>query len=102
MQCTADGIIERAEWSGRYGKLVIVDHGNGMETWYAHLSRMDVIPGQDIRMGQIVGLSGGTGRVTSPHLHYEVRRLGAPLNPYNFLRGPLSASTVTGSRDLPF
>jgi len=102
VQCTADGVVERAEWSGRYGKLVIVDHGNGMETWYAHLSRLDVVPGQDIRMGQIVGLSGGTGRVTSPHLHYEVRMGGGPVNPYPYLRGPLSASTTSHPRDLPF
>jgi murein DD-endopeptidase MepM/ murein hydrolase activator NlpD len=60
VHATADGIVARAEWSGRYGKLVIIDHGHDIQTWYAHLSQMDVIPGQEIRRSEVLGLSGGT------------------------------------------
>ena len=100
VHATADGIVARAEWSGRYGKLVIIDHGHDIQTWYAHLSQMDVIPGQEIRRGGILGLSGGTGRVTSPHLHYEVRQNGNPMNPSRFLRG--AASAMPAIPDFPF
>ncbi len=68
-----------------YGRLIVVDHLNGLNTYYAHLSRIDVIPGQEVRLGQIVGGCGASGRVTSPHLHYEVRRGGSPVNPYPYL-----------------
>ena len=84
-RATADGIVVFAERSGGYGRLVIVDHGNGYETYYAHLSRFDVIPGQEVRQGEPVGAVGATGRVTAPHLHYEVRVRRAPVNPYRFL-----------------
>lgn len=100
VHAAADGVVASAEWSGRYGKMVVIDHGNGMQTWYAHLSRFDVMAGQEIRVGQIVGQSGGTGRVTSPHLHYEVRVGGAPVNPYPYL----SKTSVDNARqrDFPF
>jgi murein DD-endopeptidase MepM/ murein hydrolase activator NlpD len=100
VHATADGIVARAEWSGRYGKLVIIDHGHDLQTWYAHLSEMDVIPGQEIRRGGVLGLSGGTGRVTSPHLHYEVRQNGNPMNPSRFLRG--AATAMPAEPDFPF
>ena len=100
VHASADGIVLRAEWSGRYGKLVVIQHGNGMQTFYAHLSRFDVIPGQDARQGQVIGYSGATGRVTAPHLHYEVRVGGTPINPYPYLsRTSLLAVHKT---DLPF
>jgi murein DD-endopeptidase MepM/ murein hydrolase activator NlpD len=85
VRVTADGVVAHTGWNGRYGKLVIVDHGNGVQTYYAHLSEYLVVPGQDVRQGQTVALSGGTGRVTSPHLHYEVRLGGNPVNPYRYL-----------------
>ena len=85
VRATADGIVLHAEWFGSYGKAVLIDHGNGVQTLYAHLSRFDVVPGQEIRRGDTVGRSGATGRVTSPHLHYEVRMRGTPVNPYPFL-----------------
>jgi murein DD-endopeptidase MepM/ murein hydrolase activator NlpD len=101
VRVTADGIVQQAEWGGAYGKLIVVDHGSGRSTFYAHLSRVDVIPGQDVRMGQIVGAAGATGRVTSPHLHYEVREGGGPINPYKFLSRS-SIMPATGSRTLGF
>ena len=91
-RATADGIVIFADRSGGYGRLVIVDHGNGYETYYAHLSRFDVIPGQEIRQGEPVGAVGATGRVTAPHLHYEVRVRRAPVNPYRFLVAKTAAT----------
>ena len=87
VHATADGIVMFADRSGGYGRLVIIDHGNGYETYYAHLSRVDVIDGQEIRQGELVGAVGATGRVTAPHLHYEVRVHKAPVNPYRYLQG---------------
>jgi len=100
VKAAADGVISVAEFYGGYGRLVVVDHGNGMQTYYAHLSRINVIPGQEVRRGQIVGLSGASGRVTSPHLHYEVRQGGTPINPYIFLAK--SATGAGTAKDLPF
>ena len=102
IRCTADGIVKSAEWSGAYGKLVVIDHGGGVETYYAHLSAFDVIPGQDVRRSQVIGRSGGTGRVTSPHLHYEVRQGGAPVNPYKYLARSLVLGDTPVQKDLPF
>ena len=102
IRVAADGIVKSAEWSGAYGKLIVVDHGAGIETYYAHMSGFDVIPGQDVRRGQVIGRSGGTGRVTSPHLHYEVRQGGAPVNPYKYLVRSLVADGTPVQKDLPF
>jgi murein DD-endopeptidase MepM/ murein hydrolase activator NlpD len=84
---TADGTVVYASFFAGYGRLVIVDHGNGMETYYAHLSKFDVVEGQDVRRSEIVGRVGMTGKATAPHLHYEVRVGHAPVNPYRFLAG---------------
>ena len=100
VHAAADGIIYSAEYTSAYGKLVIIDHGNGMRTWYAHLSEFGVIPGQEIRRGEVIGLSGNTGRVTAPHLHFEVRMGGSPVNPYPYLTRSAMLQQVTP--DLPF
>lgn len=100
VRTTADGIVSVAEWWRGYGKLVVVDHGNGLSTYYAHLSRIDVVAGQEVRRSSIIGATGATGRATSPHLHYEVRRGGNPINPYTFLARYDSGETP--QRDLPF
>lgn len=85
VRATADGVVTGAQWSGAYGKLVKLDHGNGIETYYAHLSHFLVRPGQAVRRGQVIALSGRTGRVTGPHVHYEVRLRGTPVNPLDFV-----------------
>lgn len=85
VQATGDGFVKHAEWGGAYGRLVVIDHGNNFETFYAHLSRFNVVTGQIVRRGEIIGTSGSTGRVSGPHLHYEVRRGGIPINPYPYL-----------------
>lgn len=85
VRVTADGVVEKAQWDGGYGKLIVVDHGNGVETYYAHLASVLVVPGLEVRKGQIIAFSGGTGHTTGPHLHYEVRLGGVPVNPYKYL-----------------
>jgi murein DD-endopeptidase MepM/ murein hydrolase activator NlpD len=102
VHAAADGIVEHASWGGQYGNLVVIDHGNGMQTWYAHLSRFLVVPGQEIRRGDILGRSGATGRVTAPHLHYEVRVGGTPVNPYKYLTTSSVAQSAPLKKDLPF
>jgi murein DD-endopeptidase MepM/ murein hydrolase activator NlpD len=98
---TADGVVVSAGWAGHYGKLVVVDHGNGVQTYYAHLSQFMVLPGQEVRRGEVVALSGGTGRVTSPHVHYEVRLRGTPVNPYKYLaKSQISLPTKPEHSDL--
>ncbi len=99
VRAAADGVVTHAEWSGRYGMLVVIEHGNGMQTFYAHLSRFNVVPGQEARQGQVVAYSGATGRVTAPHLHYEVRVGGTPINPYPYLT---KTSLVAVHKDFPF
>lgn len=102
VRVTADGVVASAEWGGAYGKLIVVDHGNGLQTYYAHLSRMDVIPGQEVRMGQVIAGAGATGRVTSPHLHYEVRRGGGPVNPYTYLSKSVMTAGASSTREFGF
>ena len=95
----ADGVVYQAEYSSGWGRMVVVDHGNGMRTLYAHLSRYEVVPGQEIRRGMVVGYSGQSGRATSPHLHFEVLRGGVAVNPYPYLA---KSSLVQTTSDLPF
>ena len=76
------GIVQFAGWYHGYGNLIVVAHGGGITTHYAHLSSFDVELGARVERGTIVGRAGSTGRATSPHLHYEVRLDGNPLNPF--------------------
>ncbi len=92
VKAAADGVVSYAQYYGGYGRLVIVTHNSGVETYYAHLSKFDVIAGQEIRQGELVGRVGSTGRVTAPHLHYEVRVGGAPVNPYRYLVRSIAAT----------
>ncbi|MFQ9514548.1 MAG: M23 family metallopeptidase [Eubacterium sp.] len=83
----AEGIVERAYYSESYGYNVLVSHGNGLETRYAHLSRLNVSSGEYVKQKQVLGLSGSTGDSTGPHLHFEVINNGKKVNPLNFLKG---------------
>jgi len=76
------GIVQFAGWYHGYGNMIIVAHGGGVTTHYAHLSSFDVQAGAHVERGTIIGRAGSTGRATSPHLHYEVRLDGNPLNPF--------------------
>ncbi len=102
VRAVADGIVVYAEWRNGYGRLVIVDHGNGLHTYYGHLSAFEVVPGQEVRRGDIIAKSGASGRVTSPHLHYEVRMGGTPVNPYKFLAKSAVALPQHAQTDLGF
>jgi murein DD-endopeptidase MepM/ murein hydrolase activator NlpD len=86
IHATAAGTVTSAGWNGGYGQMVEVDHGNGLATRYGHLSEIDVKVGQSIRIGQVVGRLGSTGRSTGPHLHYETRVDGEAVNPDKFLK----------------
>ncbi len=86
VRATASGNVTAAGWSGGYGRVVDIDHGNGLSTRYGHLSSIDARVGQSIRSGQIIGRVGSTGRSTGPHLHYETRVRGEAVDPQKFLR----------------
>jgi len=102
VHAAADGIVVHADWEGGYGRLIIIDHGNGVQTYYGHLSTFGVVPGQEVRRGDVIARSGASGRVTSPHLHYEVRLGGTPVNPYPYMLKSASVGTVREQKDLPF
>ncbi|MDE2227615.1 MAG: M23 family metallopeptidase [Alphaproteobacteria bacterium] len=82
---TAPGVVDFAGFDGAYGRMIEIDHGNGIRTRFAHLSRILVRPGDRVVAHQRIGLLGSTGRSTGPHLHYEVRVDGRPVNPAKFL-----------------
>ena len=88
INATADGVVVIARWVRGYGNGIYIDHGNGIQTRYGHLSRIDVVEGQPIKKGQHLGLVGSTGRSTGPHLHYEVRINGQPTSPLLYLPDP--------------
>jgi murein DD-endopeptidase MepM/ murein hydrolase activator NlpD len=85
IRATAAGSVTIAGSSGGYGKMVEIDHGNGLVTRYGHLSEIDVTVGDIVRAGGVVGKLGSTGRSTGPHLHYEVRVKGEAVDPQKFL-----------------
>ena len=85
IHATAAGAVTAAGWSGGYGKMVEIDHGNGLATRYGHLSQIDLYVGDKVRIGDIVGRLGSTGRSTGPHLHYETRIDGEAVDPQKFL-----------------
>ena len=81
----AAGTVAQAGWNGSYGNCIIINHANGVQTWYAHLSKMNVSVGQQVDTSTIIGNVGSTGNSTGPHLHLEIRINGAPVNPQNYL-----------------
>ena len=83
---TADGVVVDAGWSSGYGRLIKIRHANGVETRYAHLSRIRVNKGDRVSRGDRIGDMGNSGRSTGPHLHYEIRVDGRPVNPMTFIR----------------
>ena len=79
------GIIEYVGRNGGFGKMIIINHGHGYKTRYAHLNKFKVKKGQKVKRGDLIGLTGNSGLSTGPHLHYEVRHNGIALNPRNFI-----------------
>lgn len=92
VRVTANGRVVSAGWSGGYGRMIEVDHGNGLSTRYGHLSEINVKVGEIVKIGQVVGLVGSTGRSTGPHLHYETRIEGEAVDPQKFLRAGVRLS----------
>jgi murein DD-endopeptidase MepM/ murein hydrolase activator NlpD len=84
---TADGVVSFAGRTGDYGRMVVLDHGNGWETRYAHLHRIKVEKGDWVRRGRKLGSVGHSGNAEGDHLHYEIRRGGVPIDPRPTLRG---------------
>jgi len=84
IQATGDGVVVEAGWHHGYGNCVRISHGYGYETWFAHMNKMLVHPGERVKKGQKIGEVGDTGLSTAPHLHYEVHYKGNPINPINF------------------
>ena len=80
------GTVSFAGNASGYGKLIIIKHDNGYETRYAHLSKINVKKGQKVSQKELIGLSGATGRVTGPHLHFEIRKNGKIENPLVYLK----------------
>ena len=86
VRATANGKVVSAGWSGGYGRMVEINHGNGLATRYGHLSEINVKVGDYVKIGQVIGEVGSTGRSTGPHLHYETRIDGEAVDPQKFLR----------------
>ncbi len=85
IKVVASGTVTHASYQGSYGNLVKIDHGNGLETWYAHTSKMYVSIGQKVEAGEVIAAVGSTGNSTGSHLHLEIRINGEHVNPQNYL-----------------
>lgn len=85
IKAVADGTVTFAARNGSYGNLVKISHGNGVETWYAHCSKIYATVGQKIEAGDVIAAVGATGNVTGPHLHLEIRINGVAVNPQKYL-----------------
>ena len=92
VRATANGKVVSSGWMGGYGRMVEIDHGNGLSTRYGHLSEIGVKVGDQIKIGQVIGAVGSTGRSTGPHLHYETRIDGDAVDPQKFLRAGVRLS----------
>lgn len=86
VRASADGVVVEVGNRAGYGRLVIIDHGFGVSTWYGHLSNFSTQIGMHVKRGDVVGYEGASGRSTGPHLHYEVRIYNTPVNPWRYLK----------------
>ncbi len=86
VRASADGMVTVVDRRAGYGKLVIIDHGFGVTTWYGHMSNFNTQVGMHVKRGDVIGYEGASGRSTGPHLHYEVRIYNTPVNPWRYLR----------------
>jgi murein DD-endopeptidase MepM/ murein hydrolase activator NlpD len=87
VRATAAGRVVVAERSGDYGRTVVIDHGDGLRTRYAHLRRIAVEQGERVKTGEVIGEVGKSGNASGPHVHYEVVRNGTPVDPWPFMDG---------------
>jgi murein DD-endopeptidase MepM/ murein hydrolase activator NlpD len=87
VKATADGIVSFSGWSGGSGNLVVLEHGHGFSTFYAHNRSIPVKVAKKVKRGDIIGYVGSTGSSTGPHVHYEIWKDGKPIDPVNYLKG---------------
>jgi murein DD-endopeptidase MepM/ murein hydrolase activator NlpD len=85
VRAAASGRVIIAGWMGGYGNLVVIDHGGGLSTAYGHNSSFAVGAGASVSQGQVIAYAGSTGNSTGPHVHFEVRVNGAPVDPLGYL-----------------
>src|SRR5579862_1679842 len=97
IRATADGDVTQAGLCAGYGRLIVIDHGFGVSTWYGHLSGFNVQVGMHVKRGDVIGYEGNSGRSTGPHLHYEVRINNTPVDPWRFLKNVSPSATVEAS-----
>lgn len=97
IRAPADGDVTNVEQRAGYGRLIILDHGFGLTTWYGHLSGFNVQAGTHVKRGDVIGYEGDSGRSTGPHLHYEVRINNTPVNPWHYLRDINPTAAVASS-----
>jgi murein DD-endopeptidase MepM/ murein hydrolase activator NlpD len=95
IHATADAVVATAGWGTGYGREVVLDHGHGITTLYAHMASITVVPGETISRGQVIGYVGLTGRSTGAHLHYEVRIHDTPVNPHRYMRETMTQMAAT-------
>jgi murein DD-endopeptidase MepM/ murein hydrolase activator NlpD len=96
VRAAADGLVTKAAFGNGYGREIMIDHGNGIETLYGHLSGFAVTAGEQVKRGQVIGYVGSSGHSTGPHLHYEVRIHNAPVNPHKYLRETMNQLAASG------
>jgi murein DD-endopeptidase MepM/ murein hydrolase activator NlpD len=94
IRATADGDVTEAGLCAGYGRLIVIDHGFGVSTWYGHLSAFNVQMGMHVKRGDVIGYEGNSGRSTGPHLHYEVRINNTPVDPWRFLKSISPTATA--------
>jgi murein DD-endopeptidase MepM/ murein hydrolase activator NlpD len=97
VRATADGVVQEVGQRAGYGRLVVIDHGFGVTTWYGHLSGFNVQAGTHVKSGDVIGYEGNSGRSTGPHVHYEVRIYNTPVNPWRYLRNVSPSSNVASA-----
>jgi murein DD-endopeptidase MepM/ murein hydrolase activator NlpD len=94
IRATADGVVAVMDQRAGYGRLVVIDHGFGVTTWYGHLSGFATHVGTHVKRGDIIGYEGQSGRSTGPHLHYEVRIYNTPVNPWRYLSNAATSAAA--------
>jgi murein DD-endopeptidase MepM/ murein hydrolase activator NlpD len=94
VRASADGVVVVMDRRAGYGRLVVIDHGFGVCTWYGHMSNFNTQVGTHVKRGDVIGYEGASGRSTGPHLHYEVRIYNTPINPWRYLRTATPSATA--------
>ena len=97
VRAAADGVVVWVGNRSGYGRVVIIDHGFGISTWYAHLSAYDIQEGMRVKRGDVIAQEGDSGRATAPHLHFEVRINNAPVDPWRYLHQVDSGGDLSSS-----